>query len=143
MWDPLQDLLDGDTDLDFVDSLKFGYDTGLIRVNPTHVFPDLNIVADDLKEYLATEAEGYGRLMLLAHSQGGLVVQRYLTWMLTEGRGRELSRIRRVVLLACPNNGAEFLLSLRHTASWQLNRRTLNRSKTLRPALGTSAGNRR
>lgn len=113
MWNPLRDLLADDTDLGFVDPLAFGYRTGLFRLNPTRVFPSINVVADSLKEYLATEAEGYERLVLLAHSQGGLVVQRFLTRMLTEGRGHELSRIRRVVLLACPNNGAEILLSLR------------------------------
>ncbi|MEU3550041.1 esterase/lipase family protein [Streptomyces longwoodensis] len=113
MWNDLQELLAEDTDLGFVDPLPFGYRTGLFRLNPTRVFPGINVVADSLKEYLATEAEGYERLVLLAHSQGGLVVQRYLTRMLTEGRGEELSRIRRVVLLACPNNGAEILLSLR------------------------------
>ncbi|MFJ5534921.1 esterase/lipase family protein [Streptomyces sp. NPDC093261] len=113
MWDPLRDLLADDTDLGFVDPLAFGYRTGLIRLNPTRVFPGINVVADSLKEYLATEAEGYERLVLLAHSQGGLVVQRFLTRMLADGQGRELSRIRRVVLLACPNNGSQMLGSLR------------------------------
>ncbi|MFD5421833.1 hypothetical protein ACFWJT_27880 [Streptomyces sp. NPDC127069] len=70
-------------------------------------------MADSLKEYLATEAEGYERLILLSHSMGGLVIQRCLTRMLAEGKGHELSRIRRVVLLACPNNGAEIMLSVR------------------------------
>ncbi|MFD5407235.1 alpha/beta fold hydrolase [Streptomyces griseorubiginosus] len=73
-------------------------------------------MADRLKEYLATEAEGYEQLVLLAHSMGGLVVQRCLTRMLAEGRGRELRRIRRVVLLACPNSGAQILQSLRRGA---------------------------
>lgn len=113
IWNPLRDLLADDPDLGFVDPLAFGYHTGLFRLNPTRVFPSINVIADSLKEYLATEAEGYERLMLLAHSQGGLVVQRCLTRMLAEGRGRELTRIRRVVLLACPNNGAQILLSLR------------------------------
>jgi pimeloyl-ACP methyl ester carboxylesterase len=113
MWNPVRDLLADDTDLGFVDPLAFGYRTGLLRLNPTRVFPGINVVADSLKEYLDTEAEGYERLVLLAHSQGGLVVQRCLTRMLAEGKGRKLSRIRRVVLLACPNNGAEILLSLR------------------------------
>ncbi|MFB8773986.1 esterase/lipase family protein [Streptomyces broussonetiae] len=113
MWKPLRGLLADDADLGFVDPLAFGYRTGLFRLNPTHVFPGINVVADSLKEYLATEAEGYERLVLLAHSQGGLVVQRCLTRMLAEGEGGKLNRIRRVVLLACPNNGAQILLSLR------------------------------
>ncbi|MEV7581611.1 alpha/beta fold hydrolase [Streptomyces erythrochromogenes] len=113
VWDPLRELLAEDPDLGFVDPLAFGYRTGLVRLNPTRVFPTINVVADSLKEYLATEAEGYERLILLTHSMGGLVVQRCLTRMLAEGKGHELSRIRRVVLLACPNSGTEILLSVR------------------------------
>ncbi|MCT9114086.1 hypothetical protein ACFWD7_43225 [Streptomyces mirabilis] len=60
-----------------------------------------------------TEAQGFRRLALVAHSQGGLVVQRFLARMLVEGRGEELKRIRRVVLFACPNNGSELGLTLR------------------------------
>ncbi|MER6443776.1 alpha/beta fold hydrolase [Streptomyces venezuelae] len=115
MWNPLRDLLADDPELGFVDPLAFGYRTGLFRLNPTRVFPSINVVADSLKEYLATEAQGYERLVLLTHSMGGLVVQRCLTRMLTEGKGHELSRIRRVVLLACPNSGTEIMLSLRRS----------------------------
>ncbi|MER5619174.1 hypothetical protein ABT068_45715, partial [Streptomyces sp. NPDC002215] len=55
-------------------------------------------------------------VVLVAHSQGGLVVQRYLSRMLHQGKGEELARIRGVVLYACPNDGSSFALSLR--TSW-------------------------
>ncbi|WAZ26315.1 hypothetical protein STRCI_007878 [Streptomyces cinnabarinus] len=113
MWAPLKKLIAEDTALRLVRPLPFGYSTGLWRLNPTRTFPTFNVAADSLKEYLDTEGEAYTRLMVVAHSQGGLIVQRYLTRMLAEGRGRDLARIRRVVLLACPNDGSEMVLSLR------------------------------
>ncbi|MFG2126893.1 hypothetical protein ACGFNV_03675 [Streptomyces sp. NPDC048751] len=113
MWDPLTKLITADDSLDFVQPLPFSYSTGLKRINPTRTFPSFDTAADSLKEYLDTEGEPFSRLMLVAHSQGGLIVQRYLTRMLTAGRGRELARIRRIVLLACPTNGSEIFLSLR------------------------------
>jgi pimeloyl-ACP methyl ester carboxylesterase len=82
-------------------------------VHPLRVYPGVDTAADSLKEYLATEAGDFGSLLLVSHSQGGLIVQRCLARMLGDGRGRELARIRRVVMLACPNNGSELLLSLR------------------------------
>ncbi|MFE7077448.1 alpha/beta fold hydrolase [Streptomyces sp. NPDC057620] len=112
MWTPLQNLLKEDPELN-ITSMAFEYATGLFEPNPTRVFPSINVVADSLMEYLRTEAKDYGRLVILAHSQGGLIVQRYLTRMLAAGRGNELPDIRRVVLLACPNTGSQIFLPLR------------------------------
>ncbi|NUP51274.1 MAG: hypothetical protein HOW97_28775 [Catenulispora sp.] len=113
MWDPLCKLIKDDPALGFVDVLPFGYATALKRFDPRKAIPSFDTVADSLKEFLDTEAAGYQRVMVTAHSQGGLITQRFLARMLTEGRGADLARIRRVVLLACPNNGSEFFLSLR------------------------------
>lgn len=113
MWDPLRRLLDADDALGFVRVLPFGYATHVWRLHPLRAIPSFDTVADGLKEYVDTEAQGFGRLMLVAHSQGGLVVQRYLTRMTGEGRGADLARIGRVVLLACPNNGSQTALALR------------------------------
>jgi hypothetical protein len=115
MWDPLTQLITADDNLDFVQLLPFSYATGLKRINPTRTFPTFDTAADSLKEYLDTEGEPFSRLMIVAHSQGGLIVQRYLTRMLTAGRGRELARIKRIVLLACPTSGSEIFLSLRRS----------------------------
>ena len=72
---------------------------------------------DDLAQTLATEyriglAEA-SNVAIVTHSQGGLILQRFLAWMLDQGRGRELVRIRSIVMLACPNGGSEYLRSIR------------------------------
>ncbi|MFE9701049.1 esterase/lipase family protein [Streptomyces sp. NPDC006270] len=112
-WEPLRELIAADRSLGFVEPLPFAYSTGLLSVNPLQVFPSIDTVADSLKEYLATEAGAFDQLLLVTHSQGGLVAQRYLARMLHDGRGEELVRIQRLVMLACPSNGSELLLSLR------------------------------
>lgn len=116
VWEPLRKLIAADRDLEFVEPLAFEYATGLLSVNPLRVFPSIDTVADSLKEYLATEAGAFDQLLLVTHSQGGLVAQRYLARMLHDGRGAELARIHRLVMIACPSNGSELLLSLRRRA---------------------------
>ncbi|MFE9682656.1 esterase/lipase family protein [Streptomyces sp. NPDC006285] len=113
VWQPLEQLVAADEELGFVETLPFEYATGVRRLHPLRVFPSIDMVADSLKEFLATEAGNFERLMFVTHSQGGLVGQRYLARVLAEGAGQELARIKRVVMLACPNNGSELLLSLR------------------------------
>ncbi|GAA4660669.1 FG-GAP-like repeat-containing protein [Streptomyces youssoufiensis] len=116
VWEPLRELIIADRSLGFVHPLTFEYATGLLPVSPLRVFPSIDTVADSLREYLATEAGAFDHLLLVTHSQGGLVAQRYLARMLQDGRGRELARIQRLVMLACPSNGSELLLSLRRRA---------------------------
>ncbi|MGW3815316.1 esterase/lipase family protein [Streptomyces sp. NPDC005046] len=113
VWHSLEKLIAEDAELGFVSTLPFEYATGAKRFHPLRIFPSIDTAADSLKEYLITEAGGFDRLMLVTHSQGGLVAQRYLARMVADGSGHELARIRRMVLLACPNNGSELLLSLR------------------------------
>jgi hypothetical protein len=66
-------------------------------------------VATEYTVALAKEAN----IAIVTHSQGGLVLQRFLTWMLEEHRGRELARIKAIIMLACPNGGSEYLRSIR------------------------------
>ncbi|MCT9105406.1 hypothetical protein N4G69_07150 [Streptomyces mirabilis] len=114
VWDPFVQLIAQDDDLKFVTPLAFPYATPWVSLNPFRRIPSIDTVAGGLKEFLDTETEGFQHLMLVGHSQGGLVVQRYLASMLSAGHGHELSRrIRRVVLFACPNTGSGIGLSLR------------------------------
>ncbi|MGP3737492.1 alpha/beta fold hydrolase (plasmid) [Streptomyces sp. GDS52] len=128
MWDDFANLLAADTGLADVTQMRFQYATRLVEPGPLRRIPTFDTVADSLKEFVSTEAEGIPRLVLVAHSQGGLVVQRFLVRMLAEGRGRQLERIRRVVLFACPNNGSQLGLALRR---WTL--RSNPQERQLRP----------
>ncbi|MGC4984655.1 alpha/beta fold hydrolase [Streptomyces sp. DT193] len=114
MWDGFARLMAADGDLAELRVLPFEYTTMLLRRRRRlRVIPTLDAVADSLKEFLRTDAESCDDLVLVGHSMGGLVIQRYLARMLAEGQGHELGRIKRAVLLATPNAGSLLLLSAR------------------------------
>ncbi|MGW2520012.1 esterase/lipase family protein [Streptomyces sp. NPDC001617] len=113
VWNNFERLIASDSDLDFVSPLPFKYASPKLLFNPMRRVPDLDDVADSLRGYLAVEAGKYERLVLVSHSQGGLVVQRYLARTLSRGLGLELARIKGIILFACPNDGSEFLSSVR------------------------------
>ncbi|WP_327713730.1 alpha/beta hydrolase (plasmid) [Streptomyces sp. NBC_00464] len=123
-WDAVRVALAQTEDLTDVEPQpRFEYATGLFGrgwLNPfraLRVLPSIDTVADSLAAYLDTETTDLQRLVLVGHSMGGLVIQRYLTRMLHRGRSHDLARIRRIVLLACPNTGSDLLLSLRKQVS--------------------------
>ena len=92
----------------------FGYESPKLRWPGSPVrIPDYNDIAQSLPAYLAAHAPGTAPVAIVTHSQGGLILQRFLAWMLTEGRGWELARIRLAVMLSCPNEGSEYLRSIR------------------------------
>ena len=114
-WDRLIARLQGDKDLAGLRIHAFGYESPKLRWagSPTRI-PDYNDIAQSLPAYLAAHVRGGAAVV--THSQGGLILQRYLAWMLTEGRGRELAKIRLIVMLSCPNEGSEYLRSIRAVA---------------------------
>lgn len=110
-WKSFGDRIAEDDELKSVDVLPLEYSTRLPRscfLRPDRRLPTLSTVADLLQSFLETEAADYQRIVLVCHSMGGLVVQRYLQRMLHQGRGMELTRIRHVVLFATPNMGSDF-----------------------------------
>ena len=80
--------------------------------------PDYDDIAQTLATEYATVLADASDIAVVTHSQGGLILQRFLAWMVSEGRARELCRIRSVVMLACPNGGSEYLKSLRRTLGY-------------------------
>ncbi|WP_327749757.1 alpha/beta fold hydrolase [Streptomyces europaeiscabiei] len=120
-WDPLARLLESDEELASVTVRRYGYASPkLRRFRPDRRTPDYSDLADGLKTFLHYEAAGHDRLVLVAHSQGGLIVQRYLARMINSGQGQQLTKIRGVMLFACPNEGSDFMLPLR-SAWWRRN----------------------
>ncbi len=80
--------------------------------------PDYDDIAQTLSTEYATVLADASDIAVVTHSQGGLILQRFLAWMVREGQARKLSRIRSVVMLACPNGGSEYLESLRSTLGY-------------------------
>lgn len=117
-WDPLAGLLQEDSDISSsYELLRFGYQSPALNWRLTRRIPDFNTIADSLSTFIEVECASFDRLVLVSHSQGGLVIQRYLAKMIGQSRGLELEKIRRVILFACPNSGSEFFLVTRKVAS--------------------------
>jgi hypothetical protein len=116
VWTAFEDLIGRDPDLSFVTVHCFEYSSPVIRLRIDRRIAEIDDIADRLRTYLTTELSDARALVLVSHSQGGLVVLRFLARMLARGQGRDLARIRRIVMYACPNSGAEFLLSVRKLA---------------------------
>jgi pimeloyl-ACP methyl ester carboxylesterase len=115
-WTPLIRVLRNTPELrSLVGFRAFEYYSPKFKLDPRRRIPDLHDVADQLMTYISTDhlVASAKRLILIGHSHGGLVVQTLLARAVSSGRGRELARIRRVVLIATPNTGSELLLSVR------------------------------
>ncbi|KAJ5471785.1 hypothetical protein N7530_009142 [Penicillium desertorum] len=116
VWDQFVSLLNKDPEFRIPPRccLRFQYATAMFKPwSPLTRLPTLGTVAGSLRVFLETEAANFDHLLLICHSQGGLVVQRFLAQMVQSGRGIELDRIRRVILFACPNSGSQLGLTLR------------------------------
>ena len=112
-WDDVERLLADDAELKSVHTRAFEYASSLVALNPTRRIPDFDDLADSLATFIRIDLAEHPHLVLVTHSQGGLIVQRYLARTLQAGHGHELSRIRRVVMFACPNAGSAIGLTLR------------------------------
>jgi pimeloyl-ACP methyl ester carboxylesterase len=115
-WDRFVQLFKEDGDLAGLSPYTFSYRSPAASVHPLRAIPTINTVADSLRTFLSRDLSNIERLALVGHSQGGLVVQRLLARVLADQAGAELSRIRLVVMFACPNAGSDLWLSLRRRA---------------------------
>jgi hypothetical protein len=111
-WRHLVGLIRSDRQLNFVEPLTFQYSTPPMTYFLRRI-PNPDDIAESLRLYLTVEAGEFPELVLITHSQGGLVAQRYLQQMISEGHAAELQRIQQIHLLACPNNGSQLWLSVR------------------------------
>jgi pimeloyl-ACP methyl ester carboxylesterase len=133
-WAALTPLLAKDGYIErFFDLELFTYDSPAVIFNPLKRIPDFADVADQLVTALKGQPRFNGRscIVLVGHSQGGLIIQRMLVDAVRKDRANEdLARIRGVVLLATPNGGSELFLSARRAIDrlW-----SHPQEKTLRP----------
>lgn len=112
-WGRFPELLSEDAWVSHRFDLGFFSYSARFHLNPLKRTPSIETVAKQLATSLDLETRDYERIALVGHSQGGLVIQRYLADQVRRNRGESLARIRRVLLFACPTNGSEFAKSAR------------------------------
>lgn len=120
-WSAFNALMRDDRALGDFDRFEFEYWSPFFKFNPLRRIPNYTAIADTLLTFLETRTSDYRKIALVTHSQGGLIVQRYLARRLAGGHGEELGRIGRIVMYACPNNGSQALLVLRRYARFWVN----------------------
>ncbi|MGW3266377.1 alpha/beta fold hydrolase [Streptomyces sp. NPDC001056] len=114
VWKAFETLIAGDPELTGRVSVHlFEYDSPLGRLRPDRRVAETDDIADQLGTFLETELSDAERIVLVTHSQGGLVVQRFLARKLWNGEGAELIRIKHFTMFACPNTGSGFFLTVR------------------------------
>ena len=114
-WDRLLKLLREDSRItEMFDLACFGYPTAWFNARFLRRIPRLLEIARSLAAFLESpELRTYRELILVGHSQGGLVIQSYLVDKLGESRLDDLYRLREVILIATPNLGSTLLSGVR------------------------------
>ncbi len=112
-WEPFERLIRNDSDLDALHVERFQYETGLFRVHPRKRIPDLDTIAHHLSTRFEHLELKHRAVVIVSHSMGGLVTQRFVARMLEDGQGDRLERIKRIVMFACPTAGAGFYQTIR------------------------------
>jgi pimeloyl-ACP methyl ester carboxylesterase len=113
-WTPLLELLRVDERVTARYEFEcFEYPTAWFSFNPLRRIPRLRELGRALREFIDSPRFGGRELVLVGHSQGGLVIQSYLAELLEAGQGDRLAAIRQVVLIATPNLGSALLSPLR------------------------------
>lgn len=125
-WDDLQPLLNSDKRVqDRFDGIEcFEYRTGLLEQGNESSLPQLKDVATLLATFLAPRRFAGQELVLVGHSQGGLVIQAYFSLLLKSQRAKELRWIRQAIFVATPNLGSIFLDRTRRFTDRMLRRVT-------------------
>lgn len=113
-WDPFVNRLTQDEDFPAAAYrfIRFEYPTGLVELSPTRRLPAIQECANSLGHFLETYAD-CDQLFLVGHSMGGLVIQQFLAQQIVAQRGKDLARIRSVILFATPNRGSTIADGLR------------------------------
>lgn len=112
-WASFERLIYADPDLDALKVEMFEYNTPVAELRPWRQVPDLTTVSHWLRTRFEELESQYETVVIVAHSMGGLVTLQFVARMLEDGEGTRLTRIRNIVLFACPTAGSDFLRTVR------------------------------
>lgn len=100
-WGKFPDLIRGDISLSpTFDVALFSYDTAATKLGHA---PPISQVAQELRAQIETDWQNYREIVIVAHSQGGLVARRYVADQI---RDKRPCPVRRVLFFATPHMGA-------------------------------------
>lgn len=126
-WEDFRTLVSTDPAMEDLSIHTFAYPSPKFRLPLWRRIPDLDTIARSFREFLSTDIDRDSPIVILAHSQGGLIAQEYLRQSVENGRARELQRIKKLILVATPNSGSDYLLTLRRVflGRWQTQERSI------------------
>jgi len=119
-WKTLIELLNQEPRIrDRFDLVCYEYPTQWFNFRQLRKIPTLKEIGQGLGAFLnQSQFSAYPELMLVGHSQGGLIIQSWITAKLQEGSGESLDKLRQVLLIATPNRGSQLFSGLRKFASY-------------------------
>lgn len=112
-WDEFTRVLRDDPDMRDVQVHTFAYKTPKLLLRPDRRIPELDTIAEQFRTFLVSDLRDAASIVIVTHSQGGLVVQRMLHRVISDAGAAQLRRIKSIVMFSCPNSGSAFFLSLR------------------------------
>lgn len=106
-WNDMAGLIAHDTSLAGANVYRFSYRSKVRTRTLTTVTPSLDDVADSLRTFLRYEV-AEPELILVTHSQGGLIALRMLADKIIDSDEWQGPTVRLLLLYACPHFGSEF-----------------------------------
>ncbi|MGW6697242.1 alpha/beta fold hydrolase [Nocardia sp. NPDC055049] len=128
-WDRLAQLVHDDGDMGDVDILRYEYPTPKVSFSPARSVPTFDDAADGFATFMKNFVSPTAKIVIVCHSQGGLIVQRFLSRSIQRGLVQQLERIELILMFACPNAGSEFFITFRKSAGFWRN----THERSLRP----------
>lgn len=113
-WDTFAKLLQEDDEIaGRFDLIFVKYTTPHMQLRPDQAIPSISAIALQLKTVLQSRTGQHDGVVLVGHSQGGLIIQKYLSDSMNNVARGDLGRVRGVVLFACPNSGSQWARAAR------------------------------
>jgi len=82
----------------------FSYPTALLKINPFKVFPKIQELAKGLGTFIRNRTDKKDKVVLIAHSMGGLIARKYLVEEIKNKRG---INSKKLLLYCTPNLGSQ------------------------------------
>lgn len=113
VWDRFITLLQGDETLGGVDCIRYEYSSPRLLFSIRKRIPSFDDLADRFRTFIEASCDAGRPMIIVTHSQGGLIVQRFLARSLDSELKYILPKIKLIVMFSCPNSGSDILLSMR------------------------------